>query len=308
MSRLVPSLAALLAAMVLPTPVLAADWMQDFREPYAEDWALPPDDPISIELGLRYWYSMGQHRMTVLGGNYASDDVSHIVEGHLRIDDDMYDFYAKGLAGYSAVINNTYSTPTVALATSNSGSIHYFGSDIGYTPFGNDDVKFGGFVGYQFWNDSPDMGRENYLTSAGGGNSEPNNIQYHMIRLGLSGRAELGDVFDITAEAAVIPYALLGGTYGALAVPVGPGESRGSAGTLGGWLYGAAGEAMARFHPTENLTIGLGGRVWYLQGQADVTFDTRETATPANQTHWITKTTQFSTLRYGLLGEITYRF
>ncbi|MHB1101328.1 MAG: hypothetical protein ACYC0C_00830 [Devosia sp.] len=308
MSRLVPSLAALLAAMVLPTPVLAADWMEDFREPYAEDWALPPDDPISIELGLRYWYSMGQHRMTVLGGNYASDDVSHIVEGHLRIDDDMYDFYAKGLAGYSAVINNTYSTPTVALATSNGGSIHYFGSDIGYTPFGNDDVKFGGFVGYQFWNDSPDMGRENYLTSAGGGNSEPNNIQYHMIRLGLSGRAEFGDAFDITAEAAVIPYALLGGTYGALAVPVGPGESQGSAGTLGGWLYGAAGEAMARFHPTENLTIGLGGRAWYLQGQADVTFDTRETATPVNQTHWITKTTNFSTLRYGLLGELTYRF
>jgi hypothetical protein len=129
-----------------------------------------------------------------------------------------------------------------------------------------------------------------------------------MIRLGLAGRAQLGDMFDVTAEAAVIPYALLGGTYGALTVPAGPGQVQGSPGTVSGWLYGAAGEVMARFHPAENWTIGIGGRAWYLQGQAEVAFDTRDPVTPANTTHWVTKSTQFSTLRFGLLGEITYRF
>jgi hypothetical protein len=310
MSRLVPSFAAMLVAVCPSAGVFAADWTEDFREPYADDWALPPDDPISIEMGLRYWYSMGSHRMTVLGGNYTSDDTSQIVEAHLRIDDHSSDFYAKGLAGYAAVINNNYSTPTTGgTLDSQSGTIHYFGGDIGYTPVGADGFKFGGFLGYQYWNDSPDMGRETFMLSSGGGDSQPNNIQYQMLRLGLSGRAELNDTFDITAEVAAIPYALVGGTYGALSVPVvGPAEVQGSAGSVAGWLYGAAGEVMARFHPTENWTIGLGARAWYLQGQADVTFDTRDPGAPAATTHWITKTTNFSTLRYGLLGELTYRF
>jgi hypothetical protein len=293
---------------VLPsTGVLAADWMEDFREPYADDWALPPDDPISIEMGLRYWYSMGSHRMTVLGGDYASDDTSHIVEAHLRVDDHSSDFYAKGLAGYSAVINNRFSTPAGS-GTLDSGTIHYFGGDIGYTPLGTETIKGGGFLGYQYWNDSPDMWRAGFTTSSGGGDSQPNNVYYHMIRMGLSGRAEFGDMVDVTAEVAFVPYALLGGTYGALVAPAVPGQVQGSAGSVAGWLYGAAGEVMARFHPTKDWTIGLGARAWYLQGQADVTFDTRDPAAPAATTHWITKTTNFSTLRYGLLGEITYKF
>lgn len=309
MSRLAFSLATLLVVPTLVFPVSAADPQEDFRPSYSDDWMLPPDDPISIELGLRYWYSMGSHRMTVLGDNYASDDVSHIVEGHLRIDDSSTDFYAKAIAGYSAVINSSYSTPTTGgTPNSQSGTIHYVGADLGWTPFGTDDFKFGGFAGYQYWNDSPDMGRENFTPASGGGDSDPNNLQYQLVRLGVVGKAELGDMFELSAEAAVIPYALLNGTYGALAVTAPPGEVQGSAGSVNGWLYGAAGEVMARFRPTENWTFGIGGRAWYLQGQADVTFETRDAVTPANQTNWITKTTQFSTLRYGLLGEITYRF
>ncbi len=309
MSRLLSSIGALLAIGVA-VPAVAADWSDGFRPGYSDDWPVDYDDPIEFELGTRYWYSLGAHRMTVMGGDYATDDVSHILEGHLRIDDKSSDFYAKSLIGYSAVINSNYSTPTTGgTLESQSGTIYYAGADIGYTPVGTADFKFGGFLGYQYWNDSPDMGRENYVNSAGGGDSWPNNLEYQMIRLGLAGRAELGDSFDITAEAAVIPYAKLDGTYGALAVPAVPGGFEpGSSGHVSGWLYGAAGEVMARFHPTDNWTIGLGGRAWYLTGQADVTFDTREIGSPGNQVHWITKTTDFSNFRYGLLGEISYRF
>lgn len=309
MPRLVSSLAALMAVSTFVAPASAAEWAEDFRPSYTDEWLLPPDDPISIELGLRYWYSMGSHRMTVMGDNYASDDVSHIVEGHLRIDDHSSGFYAKALAGYSAVINSSYSTPTTGgTLNSQSGTIHYVGADLGWTPFGTDDFRFGGFAGYQYWNDSPDMGRETFTLASGGGDSQPNNLQYQLVRLGVVGKAKLGDMFDLSAEAAVIPFALLSSTYGALAVTAPAGEVQGSAGAVNGWLYGAAGEVMARFHPTENWTFGIGGRAWYLQGQADVTFRTRDAATPANETNWITKTTQFSTLRYGLLGELTYRF
>lgn len=306
MSRKVAHSAGLMLVALAAVPAAAADWQEDFRGSYVDDWALPADDPISIEMGARYWYSFGSHRMEVVGDSYASDDVSHIVEAHLRIDDHSSGFYTKGIAGYSAVINNSYSTPTSA-GTSQSGAIYYLGGDLGYTPFGTEDFKFGGFVGYQYWNDSPDMGRESFMTSGGGGDSRPNNLEYQMWRLGLVGRAELGDMFDITAEVAAIPYAPVGGTYGALDATV-PGDVQGSAGAVSGWLYGGAAEVMARFHPAENWTIGLGGRAWYLTGQADVTFDTRDPLAPATATHWITKTTNFSTLRYGLLAELTYKF
>jgi hypothetical protein len=304
MSRLFPSLTALCA--VLATPVLAADYMDsEFRPGYEDDFAY--EDPISIEIGTRYWYSMGAHRMSVLGDDYASDDTSHILEVHLRIDDASTDFYATGLVGYSAVISNNYSTPTT-VATSHSGTIHYFGGDLGYSMLGSDTFKAGAFIGYQYWNDTPDMGRENFITAAGAGNSQPNDLAYHMIRLGVSGTAAF-DMVDITAEAAIIPYAGLIGTYGALEAPTfAAGSEQGSAGSVTGWLYGAAAQVMARFHPTDNWTIGVGARAWYLTGQADVTFDTRETATPANGTHWITQTTQYSNFRYGLLGEISYKF
>lgn len=305
------SLAIVLGSLGMPLAAAAADWTTTgFRGAYVDDWALTADDPISIEMGTRYWYALGAHRMDLGGDTYATDDTSHIVELHLRIDDHSSDFYMKGLAGYAAAINSSYSTPaTGGTLQSESGNIGYIGADIGHTPVGTDDFKFGGFVGYQYWNDSPDMGRASYMLESGGGDSEANNLHYNMLRLGLAGKARLGDMFDITAEAAVIPYASVSGTYGALAV-TGPGGSvQGSAGEVsGGWLYGAAGEVMARFHPAENWTIGLGGRAWYLTGQADVTFTTRDPMSPADEQGWIAKTEQFSTLRYGLLGEITYRF
>ena len=45
----------------------------------------------------------------------------------------------------------------------------------------------------------------------------------------------------------------------------------------------------------------FGGRAWYLTGQADFTY-----SSTAN--NWITKTQQYSTFRYGLLGEVSYKF
>ena len=80
-------------------------------------------------------------------------------------------------------------------------------------PFRNGKSGLGAFVGYQYWNDSPDMGEFNYGTG-----SAANLISYHTLRLGLGGRADFG-WGDLTAEVAAIPYAPVEGTYGTLAVP-----------------------------------------------------------------------------------------
>src|SRR5690606_8430815 len=235
--------------------------------------------------------------MTVLGDSYSVDDTSHVLEGHLRINDHSSGVYVKGLAGYSAVINSSYATPG-GTGSSQNGRIAYAGADLGYAPFASGDSNFGGFAGYQYWNDSPDMGQFNFGPGAG-----PNDITYHMLKLGLAGRLDIGGAADLTAEVAAVPYAPVSGTYGAFDGSAAPG-SQTTTGRVEGWLYGATAEVMGRFRPLENWTVGLGGRVWYLTGQPDVTFDTDS----GGGTHWITKTEGFSTLRYGLLGEVTYRF
>jgi hypothetical protein len=318
MSRRVLRSAALLSALCLASPVLAADWMEpiefddqdwcgsdDLRGAFLtepKDWSGLGDecDPLTFEVGMRYWYSWGAHGMTLLGDDYSSNDTSHVLEGHFRIDDHSSDVYLKGVAGYAAIINNNYTTPNVAAGTSQSGRIKYLAADLGYAPFGEEGTMFGGFVGYQYWNDSPDMGRENYI-----GGSMPNDINYNMFKVGVAGRLDFGGYGDITAEVAAIPFAPVWGQYGAFYVDPGLGIGTAtSTATLGGYLWGASGEVMARFHPLENWTVGLGGRAWYLNGQADVNFSTNQ----GGGTNWITKTTHFSTLRYGLLGEISYKF
>ena len=294
MIRSLPFVALLLGTVWVPAQ--AADYFNGFKPGYAWD-DTSFEDQIDIEIGLRYWYSMGAHNMSVMGGTYTQSDTSHILEGMLRIDDHGSDFYAKAIVGYSAVINSTYTTPAGGPFTSQSGKVGYIGGDIGAMPMTdeNDKMQFGGFAGYMYWNDSPDMGRVNYA-----GGSLPNDVYYNMVRLGVAAKADLGPV-DLWAEVAAVPYAGVAGTYGALSPPLFPGEIQTSAGTISGWLYGAQGELMARFHPTERWTIGLGGRAWYLTGQADVRFT-------SSLGSWVTKTTNYSTFRYGLLGEVSYRF
>jgi hypothetical protein len=297
------SLLAMAIGLGFASPVLAADWQweddgADFRDSYPEDWKLEEDNPIAVELGARYWYSMGQHSMSVLGDSYSSQDTTHVVEGVARVEETATGWYGKAIGGYSAVISNDFTTPS-GTGHLNSGEVRYVGGDVGWRALGNDTLSSGGFAGYQYWNDSPDMGRENFT---GGLQSVPNKIEYHMLRLGFTTKAKFGDHFEVEGELAAVPYAMVQGQYGAFVHPAyGVGITPASPGRLSGWLYGATAEVMARFRPDKNWSIGLGGRAWYLTGEADFTF-----SSTAN--NWITKTQQFSTFRYGLLGEVSYKF
>lgn len=297
------SLLAMAIGLGLAPPVMAADWQweddgADFRDSYPEDWKLEEDNPIAVELGARYWYSMGQHSMSVLGDSYSSQDTTHVVEGVARVEETATGWYGKAIGGYSAVISNDFTTPS-GTGHLNSGEVRYVGGDVGWRALGNETLSSGGFAGYQYWNDSPDMGRENFT---GGLQSVPNKIEYHMLRLGFTTKAKFGDHFEVEGELAAVPYAMVQGQYGAFVHPdYGVGITPASPGRLSGWLYGATAEVMARFRPDKNWSIGLGGRAWYLTGEADFTF-----SSTAN--NWITKTQQFSTFRYGLLGEVSYKF
>lgn len=368
MSRFV-SLTALLVAMTA-APVNAADWGEGgdwdveygdmrgsfFNEP--KDWSGlgDEDDGLGFEFGLRYWYSWGSQSVTSgLGSPTTATDNSHIGEAHLRIEDYTSNVYAKAFVGYSFRTDGTVTSPSGSGSITD-GTITYWGADIGWNPWGDGNGSGVGFLaGYQYWRDEPDTGRFNYTTATSAsnitydpvsgqtfvpGDSAPNSLNAHMLRLGVQGKAKFGNFFDISAEVAAVPYAKVGGTVGvddvvldnsvyagAVQYPYsGSGNIVGinsSPTALDGWGYGAAAELWLGMHPTENLTFRLGGRAWYLRGVADATFTRATIGNPSesggvgtgfdtdpsfNNTGVITTNNPFSMLRYGLLAEFTYSF
>ena len=92
-------------------------------------------------------------------------------------------------------------------------------------------------------------------------------------------------------------------------------------------------EIMAGIHPTENLTLRVGGRAWYVEGTYDATYsgatvtppqyqeiedpDNPGTFIPADPPYgpptvavedFIDTENPFKLFRYGLLAELTYSF
>jgi hypothetical protein len=333
MLRLVPTLALSCAVLGSTGAGLAAD-LDSFGTMRGSYEGYDEQSPLSIETGLRYWSSIGGQSFTVKPDTLNADDQTQFAEAHFRIDDLSTNTFVKGLAGYSVAINGSYAQdfygyPPVSGAIVD-GHIGYAGADFGYLMLGNRDngLGFGGIVGYQYWNDSPNVGRFNYTTANSSSDvdwsasnvfdglgyaSEPNNIDIHALRLGLSGRVEFSDFFDIDAEVAAVPYAWVNGTLGAHGIGplTNPNEVSSSVTTFSGHGYGAMAQIMFGINPSENLAFRLGGRAWYLQGNMDATFDTA-TLNTANQslsqTHWISTSNPFSVFRYGLLGELTYKF
>lgn len=292
--------AVALVAVLTAVPALAADY--PLRPSYPENWESSEANPLRYEVGLRYWYSRGGQDATFPSGFgdtiLSVRDTAHIGELYGRIDDISTQTYLKAYGGlaFASSGNFTLEQPGFApvdTALGGAGRVGYAVGDFAWLPFGNTDEGFalGGLVGYQYWNDSPDMGRGNFAVVDGpediswtpgspnytiGGDSEVDNLDIHALRLGVTAQVDVNDMFDIRAEAVAIPYAWVSGTLGPHEVPtiVYPGARayKASATSLTGTGYGAAGELMVGIHPTENLTLRLGGRAWYVGGTLDATY------------------------------------
>ena len=369
MFRLATSMFAL-AAAAFSSPVLAADWSDNPADIYREGYSIEPyewsemgdqTDGLHFETGLRYWYSMGSRNFDLSGTTFEGTDTSHTVEVHLRVEDDATATYAKGWAGYSVAINGDYSDPFSSGEVTD-GQIGYGGADFGWNAI--DDGKgngLAGFVGYNYWNDSPRTSRALYTTATSAedisynedtglwslpGDTAEDRIELHMLRLGLSGKAEINDFFDISGEVAAVPFATVSGVLGGDEGPTGtddlgpflpcglgdlcpPQFFKASATEIEGWGYGGMAEVMAGFHPTENITFRLGGRAWYVQGTYDANYTGAMVTPPQEQPpegdppepadplygapdleldDYTETENPFSMLRYGLLAELTYRF
>ncbi|KQT49802.1 hypothetical protein ASG47_05725 [Devosia sp. Leaf420] len=315
-------------ATVSSATVFAADYgaLPPLRPAYPQEWETPASDPLRIELGVRYWYSIGKQDHQI--GNYSQsvDSKSHVGEVFARVEDHSTRSYLEAFGGYGVAHEGTYTTNGGTPQTLPAYRLGYAGADFAYLPFGGDSVGLGFITGYQYTNDSPDTGRANFYTGGttqvgglyqlSGGDSEINNFEIHQLKLGLATKFDTGS-FDILGEAAAIPYSWITGTYGAYqGAPLGPYFGQGSAAAVNGHAYGATGKLMVGFKPTENLAIRLGGRATYLTGQYDVTYNTYQVTQPAtagdpptvSQQNYISNNNPFSMLRYGALLEVAGSF
>ncbi len=347
MSRLVPILVFATTTTALCSAAHAADQMSydygyQMRPSFDDEWRLHDDaDQLDFEIGVRYWYSVGSQSAGFGHETVQIDDVTHSGEGFVKVEDGLTSTYAKGVAGYSFAMSGTSSLNGVA-GTVRPGYIGYAIADFGWMPF-TDSKNFaiGGVMGYQYWNDSPNIGRGQYALIEGPGDiqwtagsptygvgrdSVADNLDIHALRLGITAKANFGEFMDVQAEVAAIPYAWVNGVLGAhtfadVAVPGGT-VFKSSATALSGWAYGAAGEIMVGFHPTENFTVRLGGRAWYLNGQLDAKFGTATVTNPIDAdgdgvyetgptvaVQNYTMPSDYARLfRYGALAELTWRF
>jgi hypothetical protein len=316
------------SALLIAGPVFAADVPHisdccEFRPSYEPEWETGMDS-LRFELGARYWYSWGAQDASFASPYGPIDltvrDQTQIGEIHGRIDDLHTSTYLKAMAGLGFATTGTYDiSPAAGGNIGGASQIGYVGADYGYMPLGEMDGPFagGGFLGYTYWRDAPDIGSGQIATGFDfAGNptefaSAPDSLDIHALRLGLRGTAEF-DMFDFQAEVAAVPYAHVSGALGGSApdgftfdgVPVPVYENAQT--TLSGRGYGVMAETMVGFHPTENITVRLGGRAWYLQGELEAKFN--GTAGGAAQPEETLTSTTASVFRYGLLAELTGRF
>lgn len=312
--------------------VLAADYgaFPDLRPSYPDQWGPEEGDPLSFEMGVRYWYSIGKQEHSRGPDTQTMDTKSHVGEAFVRVNDDTTNSFVEAFGGYGIAHEGTYVTNGGPALTLPAARLGYAGLDFAWLPLGSGHFNVGMITGYQWMNDSPDTGRANFSTARSaantvnnggtwvltGGDSEINNFEIHTLKLGLAGKVDAGG-FDILGEAAAIPYSWVTGTYGAYqAQAYTPTLAQASATTINGHAYGATGKLMVGFRPTENLSIRIGGRASYLTGQYDATWDEvrvtqpmapSTTPTVSRQTY-ISNNNPFSMLRYGALLEVSGSF
>ncbi|WDR02807.1 hypothetical protein PSQ19_00785 [Devosia algicola] len=324
---------AVVAALVVGTPALAADFPEapDLRPAFGEMFSDSGQGPVRFEFGTRYWYSWGKQEagFTAPGigdVNLAVDDRTHIGELHGKITDLSTQTYVNAIAGLGFSTSGTYNiAPASSGNIGPNSSIGYAGADFGWLPFGNMDggVAIGGLVGYQYWKDAPDIGQGTYAASFdAGGNpasygTAKDDFDIHALRLGVKMQADLSDQFDVQAEVAAVPYAWVTGSLGGSGSSPFMFPALGGAKvyeraptTLSGHGYGAMGELMFGFHPTENLTLRLGGRAWYVQGDLEANFKSNTVVGPAviQNADMNLKSNYARIFRYGALFELTGRF
>ena len=275
----------------------------------AQQWPnVPPDaligaappKPFSFETGLRYWYSSGTVNFAFTNTNPAFGNptstidwnslTAHTGEIFARLDHAPTGLFVKGLIGSGSIqegdmIDRDFLVGQLSFSDTSShvgnGTITYGIIDIGATiaqPAPG--VRFGAFVGYQYWHDK--MTAYGLICNADavggmfcgppGSSVYPNSVpvlQYeptwHAARIGFDGHVQIDNTWSISGELAAVPYARVTNDDSHLLrqspADLGPAPN---IITRNDWAWGGEAEVFVNYALTNHIDIGAGLRYWGL--------------------------------------------
>jgi hypothetical protein len=239
----------------------------------------------TFEVGVRYWYSMGNSEFTLYDDSTPTNRVSalhyknqpaHTAEAYFRADLSNH-IFVKGNAAFGRMADGQlndedfppYIVPYSSTISDLSGQIDYFTIDVGYTfaeqTNGENAYRVGGFVGFNYLHETfdaqgctqiglnpgicvpPDPSATLYITE---------NNEYANFRVGLAGDVRLSQKLKLAAEGA---YMLVDHdnldthyfTFGSLAA-----HGDGTGYQL---------EGLLTYDMYEASNIGIGARYWKME-------------------------------------------
>jgi len=182
------------------------------------------------------------------------------------------------------------------------GDLAYFTADVGYD-FWRPSWRssLGVFGGFNYWDERVVASGVTSVVPAGGPSVPSsvavitNDMRWYSFRVGLAGRAQLGDSFSLSATLAAVPYTRLHNDDSHhLRSDLGPTPNI----TMQGDGYGAQLEAEARYTLFKLTDIGLGVRYWRLKATGDIQFG-GSSSLPLNE---------FQSTRYGAMLSLVSRW
>lgn len=229
---------------------------------HAADYGPPPYTPpppvltedtgLRGSIGIRYWYSQSDATLTNECDCAWTADNRNGNSGEIFFDliDPNYGAFFRGALGLGLNTGGTSNVFGIPYDTVNNTRFGYITADAGYRVGSSQDGNVTGelFVGYQFLNDR--------ISTSFAGLTDAYDAQWHAIRLGVGASVDLGDRFNISADAAVIPWAY------------------NTASNLdSSYAYGGQAQIMADYRFTDSFSAGIGGRYWLLKSKLDDGFD-----------------------------------
>jgi outer membrane protease len=269
---------------------------------HAADWAYRPFDvpapTYTADFGLRFWYGKSNTAKNlydtsgaVLVSRLTYGDLSIFAgEAYGRFDLDRR-WFLKGYIGGGTLrkgnLKDEDFPPAIApysatLSVQENGSPIYASLDAGFNVLWGPDFRVGLFAGFHYLNETvsaygctqtafnPFVCGPDPIPNQVKGITQDNN--WYSVRLGVDAMVELGR-FRLSVDAAVSPYVWL---YGSdthwLRVGNQPGDFTGPVPEDGtGWGYQI--DAFLAYQVNEVLSLGIGGRYWYMQTRGFTHFE-----------------------------------
>lgn len=274
--------------------------------------------PWVIEAGARYFFSSGRTRY-LLGDPFVPDQInsqltyknlgSHAGEMFARLEHNS-GFFAKGFLGAGTVsgsINDEDFPPAIfpysnTVSNVSNGSLGYGTIDAGYNFWKGQNVKVGGFLGYnRFYENVNAYGCTQVAGNPFVCGGVPISASvlvlsktetWDSLRVGLNSVINLAPQWRLTLDGAYLPVVHLDGFDNHWLRPdINPLPQSGD-----GWGYQL--EGIVSYDVTQNFNVGAGGRYWYARTNNGITQFPGVPPSP----------TTFAYERYGGFVQASYKF